>query len=373
MRMRRQLKNILTYVLAALVLLFISVLPCHAQSLSQAAARINLQVGTAVNPFFFSNPQYAETLAREFNMIEPENAMKWTATEPAPGKFNFTAGDEVIAFAAAHHMKVRGHNLLWGQHNPAWLDSGQFTTDQLRDMMKAHIIAVASHYRGKVFAWDVVNEALGNHGEVKPGIWYDRPGIGLAGKGTEYVAQAFRWAHQADPDALLFYNDYDAEGLNAKSNGIYAMVKDFKKRGVPIDGVGLQMHVGLDNVPKDVAANIERLTALGLQVQITEMDVRLPINSSGELLDPTDLERQAKIYGEIAKICAAHPGCTAFQTWGFTDRYTWIVNFTHGKYGQPLLFNAAYEPKPAYQAVLDALSKGDAKIARRRAEIAARH
>src|SRR5579859_3585929 len=188
--MRTKLKNILVPVLAALVFLFPFSIMCHAQSLSQAAARINLQVGTAVNPFFFSNPQYAQTVAREFNMIEPENAMKWTATEPASGKFNFTAGDEVVAFAAMHHMKVRGHNLLWGEHNPAWLASGQFTAEQLHDVMKAHIIAVASHYRGKVFAWDVVNEALGNHGEVKPGIWYDRPGIGLAGKGTEYVAQA---------------------------------------------------------------------------------------------------------------------------------------------------------------------------------------
>ena len=371
--MHRKLRNISTPVLATLVLLFPFVLPCPAQTLSQAAARINLQVGTAVNPALFSEPQYARTLAREFNMIEPENAMKWTATEPAPGEFNFTAGDAVVAFAVAHPMKVRGHNLLWGEHNPAWLGSGQFTTEQLHEMMKAHIIAVASHYRGKVFAWDVVNEALGNRGEVKHSIWYDRPGIGMAGKETEYVAQAFRWARQADPDALLFYNDYDAEGLNAKSNGIYAMVKDFKKRGLPIDGVGLQMHVGLDNVPGDVAANIERLTALGLQVQITEMDVRLPINSAGELLDPTDLERQAKVYGQIAEICASHPGCTAFQTWGFTDRYTWLVHFTQGKFGQPLLFNSTYEPKPAYQALMDTLNKADPNVAHRRAEIAARH
>lgn len=370
--MRKKSTKILALALATAIFPFLAVAPFTAQTLRQEAARINLLVGTAVNPSYFSEPQYAETVAREFNMIEPENAMKWTATEPAPGKFNFEAGDEVVAFAEAHHMKVRGHNLLWGVHNPAWLEFGHFTPQQLRKMMKAHIFTVAGHYRGEVFAWDVVNEAIGDHGEVKPSVWYDRPGIGLAGKGTEYVAQAFRWAHQADPKALLFYNDYDAEGLNAKSNGIYAMVKGFKRHGVPINGVGLQMHISLDHVPKHIAANIERLTALGLEVQITEMDVKLPINSLGALASPEDLERQAKVYGRIAKICVSHPDCTAFQTWGFTDKYTWIVHFTHGKYGQPLLFNAAYEPKPSFRAVLNALAQANTRVARRRTEIAQR-
>jgi len=344
-----------------------------AQSLRKEAQRLGLLVGTAVDPARFSEPLYAEMLASQFNMVEPENAMKWRAAEPARGQFNFTTGDQVVEFAEAHQMKVRGHNLLWGIFNPAWLTEGHFTPDELRSIMKNHIITVVSHYRGKVFAWDVVNEAFDRNGQLKHTLWYDRPGIGLAGQGTAYIAQAFRWAHQADPQALLFYNDYAAEGLNAKSDAIYAMVKDFKRRHVPIDGVGLQMHLmDLDQIPTSVADNIARLAALGVQVHITEMDVALPIDASGKPLHRADLSRQAKIYGEMATICAEQPGCTAFQTWGFTDKYSWIPHYTKGKKGDALLFDANYRPKPAYRAVLKAFAQAarkNPKTVERRLEI----
>ncbi len=333
-----------------------------AQSLRQEAQKLGLQVGAAVDPARFSEPLYAETVANQFNMVEPENAMKWPATEPARGQFSFAAGDQVVEFAEAHQMKVRGHNLLWGISNPAWLTEGHFTPDQLRRIMKNHIITVVSHYRGKVFAWDVVNEAFDRDGRLKHTLWYDRPGIGLAGRGTAYLAQAFRWAHQADPNALLFYNDYAAEGLNAKSDAIYAMVKDFKRRHVPIDGVGLQMHLmDLNQIPTSVAANIARLAALGVQVHITEMDVALPVDAGGKPLHRADLSRQAKIYGEMATLCAEQPGCTAFQTWGFTDKYSWIPHYTKGKKGDGLLFDSNYHPKPAYRAVLKAFKQAAKK------------
>lgn len=333
-----------------------------AQSLRQEAQKLGLQVGAAVDPARFSEPLYAETVANQFNMVEPENAMKWPATEPARGQFSFAAGDQVVEFAEAHQMKVRGHNLLWGISNPAWLTEGHFTPDQLRSIMKNHIITVVSHYRGKVFAWDVVNEAFDRDGRLKHTLWYDRPGIGLAGRGTAYLAQAFRWAHQADPNALLFYNDYAAEGLNAKSDAIYAMVKDFKRRHVPIDGVGLQMHLmDLNQIPTSVAANIARLAALGVQVHITEMDVALPVDAGGKPLHRADLSRQAKIYGEMATLCAEQPGCTAFQTWGFTDKYSWIPHYTRGKKGDGLLFDSNYHPKPAYRAVLKAFKQAAKK------------
>ncbi|MGH9350622.1 MAG: endo-1,4-beta-xylanase [Terriglobia bacterium] len=349
---------------------------CPAQTLRQGADEIGLRVGTAVNPRLFSDPAYSGTLGREFNMIEPENQMKWSAIEPAQGKFNFGPGDAVVAFAEAHGMQVRGHNLLWAIYNPSWLKQGNFTPKELRRIMKRHIQTEVKHYRGKVFAWDVVNEAIDQNGGVKHSIWYDQPGIGLAGKGTEYIAQAFRWARQADPKALLFYNDYDAEGLNAKSDAIYTMVKGFKKRGVPIDGVGLQMHLfDMDHLPSNVAANIERLAKLGLQVHITEMDVALPINDEGEPAHSGDLAEQAKVYQKMAAICASHPACTAFQTWGFTDKYSWIPGYTKGKKGAGLIFNAAYQPKPAYTAILDAFSaeaKADPAIKEQRLRFEAR-
>ncbi|HXJ91893.1 MAG TPA: endo-1,4-beta-xylanase [Terriglobia bacterium] len=345
-------------------------------SLREAAARIGLLMGAAVDPAHFSEAEYAETLTRELNMVEPENAMKWRHTEPARGQFTFEAGDQVVTFAEAHQMKVRGHNLLWATHNPAWLAQGRFTPPELREIMHEHIERVAGHYAGKVFAWDVVNEAFDKQGGLSHSIWYDRPGIGLASEGTAYIEQAFRWAHEADPTALLFYNDYAAEGLNAKSDAIYAMVKDFKRRGVPIDGIGLQMHLSLDDAARmgSLDANINRLAALGVQVHITEMDVGLAVASGeqasaqlpnaasnaasksgpNEAMTSADFRQQADLYSRVAGICARNPGCTAFQTWGFTDRYSWIPAFSHGKRGAALLFDADYKPKLCYDAVLKA-------------------
>jgi endo-1,4-beta-xylanase len=335
-----------------------------AQSLRQEAGRIGLLVGAAVDPNGFSQPDYAGTLASEFNMVEPENVMKWPTIEPSQNLFNFGPGDQVVAFAEAHHMKVRGHNLLWRVHNPAWLAQGHFTPEELSRIMERHITAEVRHFRGRVFAWDVVNEAFDSDGHLEHSIWYDRPGIGLANQRTEYIAQAFRWAHAADPKALLFYNDYAAEGLNPKSDAIYAMVKDFKRRGVPIDGVGLQMHLlDLNRVPTSVPANIARLARLGVQVHITEMDVALPV--SGGPPGAAQLARQAAIYRQMAMACAEQAACTAFQTWGFTDKYSWIPHFTKDRLGAALLFDASYKPKPAYRAILRAW----AKVARQQPQI----
>jgi len=327
-------------------------LAAHAQSLRQEADRIGILFGAAVNHRYLDQPAYTETLAREFNMIEAEDAMKWTATRPDANTFDFTAGDALVAFAQAHNMKVRGHNLLWGIHNPKWLDDAHYTPEQLSALMQQHITRVVEHYRGKVFAWDVVNEAFGEFGEVRDSIWYNKPGIGLAGKGAAYVEQAFRWAHAADPQALLFYNEAGADEINRKSDAMFAMVKDFKRRGVPIDGVGLQMHIFDPYVDaKSVAANMKRFVKLGVQVHITEMDVALPVDSAGNLRDPNDLARQAQIYRWAATACLRQRGCTAFQTWGFTDKYSWIPRYTHGTKGDALILDREYLPKPSYEAL----------------------
>ena len=201
----------------------------------------------------------------------------------------------------------------------------------------------------------MVNEALDEKGNFKDSPWYNQPGIGSPQKGSRYVEQAFRWAHEADPHALLFYNDGEGEGLNRKSDAIYAMARDFKERGVPIDGVGLQMHISqLDFDAAPVAANIRRLTALGLQVHITELDVSLPVEATGQATD-ADLRRQAEIYRDIAQTCLQNPRCTAIQTWGFTDKYSWIGSHSHGTRGAALLFDRDYRPKPAYDTLIGAI------------------
>jgi endo-1,4-beta-xylanase len=209
-----------------------------------------------------------------------------------------------------------------------------------------------SHYAGKVYAWDVVNEAFNDDGSMRSTIWYDQPGIGFAGMGTKYIEQALNWARAADPNAKLFYNDYNAEVMDAKSDAIYAMAQDFKNRGVPLDGVGFQFHIDLtfDNPTTlaSVASNFQRFAALGLDVHITELDIRVSDSSAASL------NAQAKLYGEIAAICVQQPACKLFQTWGFTDKHSWIPSFYPGM-GWALLWDANYQKKPAYASVLNSL------------------
>jgi endo-1,4-beta-xylanase len=332
----------------------------HEQSLRDIADASGILIGTAVRPAQLSEAAYATTLAREFNMLEPEDVLKWEVIHPAPQSFDFSQGDQVVDFASRHNMKVRGHTLVWHQQNPKWLTEGKYTSVELAQILENHIKTVVGHYRGKIFAWDVVNEAFDelHPGELRSTIWRDQPGIGTTNSnaaGYSYIERCFRWAHEADPQALLFYNEAEAETINPKSDAIYAMVRDFRQRGVPIDGVGFQMHVA--NLRVDVASissNISRFTALGVQVQITEMDVALPVDGEGNPRSD-DLKLQASIYREIVGACLSHPGCTAIQTWGFTDKYSWIGSHSKKTKGAALLFDRNYQPKPAYEALRNAL------------------
>jgi endo-1,4-beta-xylanase len=333
-------------------------------TLRDAAQSSGILIGAAARPAELSESAYAATLAREFNMLEPEDALKWETLRPDPQSFNFHQADQLVDFATRHNMKVRGHTLVWHRQLPMWLTQASFTPSQLSALLELHIKTVIAHYKGKIFAWDVANEAFdegARTGQLRSTLWYDQPGIGYAGQGSAYLAQCFRWAHEADPQALLFYNEAEADELNKKSDAVYAMVRDFKLHGVPIDGVGLQMHLG--GTPPNVAsisANIARFTALGLQVHVTEMDVSLPVDASGDA-SPADLQMQAHIYREIAEACLAHPGCTAIQTWGFTDKYSWIGSHSKKTRGAALLFDRNYQPKPAYQALRDALTQAKSR------------
>jgi len=344
------------------------------RSLREAAHSSGILIGAAVRPALLSEAAYAATLAREFNMVEPEDALKWEVVHPAEQSYDFSQGDQVVDFAARHGMKVRGHTLVWHRQNPKWLTEGKYSSEELAEILEEHIKTVVGHYRGKIFAWDVVNEAFDElrRGELRGTIWRDglaasfepRASSGparaeLAAHSPQqlysYIERCIRWAHEADPQALLFYNDAEAEVVNPKSDAIYAMVRDFRQRGVPIDGVGLQMHVA--HLHADVASiseNIRRLTALGVQVHISEMDVALPVDAVGDA-SPGDLQRQADIYREIIAACLAYKGCAAIQTWGFTDKYSWIGSHSKHTEGAALLFDRGYRAKPAYEAVRSAL------------------
>jgi endo-1,4-beta-xylanase len=337
-----------------------------AQTLGQAGAQRVLLIGAAADADEFGEPNrllepaYASTLGTQYTMLEPENAMKWNPIQPTQTTYNFEPGDMLTAFAAAHNMKTRGHNLCWGVYNPDWLNTlAQIATPAMMStVLQDHITTVMTHYKGQVFAWDVVNEAISDSAtgvgtNMKDSIWYDQPGIGLTGTG--FVEQALRWAHTADPNALLFYNDYNIEAPGPKFQALYNMAQDFVSRGVPLNGVGIQMHIDTTGYPDSAgfAQNIQQITALGLQVHITEMDVRIPVDASGNA-SASDLQAQAQTYQRILTICAQNPGCTAFQTWGFTDKYSWIPASYPG-YGAALPFDANYVPKPAFSSIVSTL------------------
>ncbi|HTR25682.1 MAG TPA: endo-1,4-beta-xylanase [Terriglobales bacterium] len=330
------------------------------QTLREAADQAHILIGAAARPAQLSEPAYAATLAREFNMLEPEDALKWETLRPDPQTFDFHQADQLVDFAQRHNMKVRGHTLLWHRQNPKWLTEGHYPPEQLSRFLETHIKTVVSHYKGKIFAWDVANEAFDErprNGEPRQTIWSAvRSQLATRNSQLAYLAQAFRWAHDADPQALLFYNEAEADEINKKSDAVHAMVRDFKKQGVPIDGIGLQMHIEKPPDIASISANIARFTALGLQVHITELDVSLPVDANGNAT-PADLEKQAEIYYQIAKACLNHPGCTAIQTWGFTDKYSWISSHSKKTRGAALLFDRNYQPKPAHEAIRTALQK----------------
>lgn len=324
-------------------------------TLRSLASPHSILMGTAADsPFLSSDSSYGSVLGTEYSQLQAENEMKFGLIHPEQNTYDFSGGDALVSFAQAHSMMVRGHTLVWYQEVPDWVTTGGFGATDLSSILQDHINTVMGHYAGKVYAWDVVNEAFNDDGTMRDTIWYDQPGIGFAGQGTAYIEQALRWAHAADPAAKLFYNDYNAETMDAKSDAIYAMAVDFKNRGVPLDGIGFQTHVDLtfDNTSTlaSFASNLQRFADLGLDVHITELDIRLSDNSS------TSLNAQAKLYGELMTMCVQQPRCKVFQTWGFTDKYSWIPNAFPG-WGWALLFDDTYQKKPAYTAISNALSQ----------------
>ncbi|MEV4752868.1 endo-1,4-beta-xylanase [Streptosporangium sp. NPDC049248] len=296
-------------------------------TLGAAAAQSGRYFGAAIAAGRLGDSTYVNILNREFNSVTAENEMKWDATEPSRGSFNYTNGDRIANHAIARGMKIRGHALLWHAQMPGWAQSLSGST--LRSAAINHVTQVATHYRGKIHSWDVVNEAFAD------GTSGGRRDSSLQRTGNDWIEAAFRAARAADPGAKLCYNDYNTDGINAKSTGIYNMVRDFKSRGVPIDCVGFQSHL-TNSVPGDYQANLQRFADLGVDVQITELDI------SGS--------NQANVYATVTRACLNVARCTGITVWGIRDSDSWRT-------GQnPLLFDAAGNKKAAYTSVLNTLN-----------------
>lgn len=274
--------------------------PLRAESLREAAAKWpQLRVGAALNPATLTGSEsaYAGTVRLHFNLPSPENATKWAAIRPDQYTYDWSDADAILQFARAGGQQARGHTLMWHQSIPAWVTNGGFSTDQIRDLLFHHIDTTAGRYRGELFCWDVVNEAFNDNGTLRSSFWYNQPGIGYAANGTRYIEEAFRRTSTADPNAELIYNDYSAETVNSKSDAIYAMAQDFLSRGVPLHGIGFQMHLISINY-SSMRTNFKRFNDLGLKLHITEMDVRIPVDSNG-VPTKADLDAQAEVYWNV--------------------------------------------------------------------------
>jgi endo-1,4-beta-xylanase len=314
-----------------------------ATPLGQLAAAKGKYYGTALDAGrVAAGGIYTQVAGTEFNVVTPGNEMKIDATEPNQNQFSFARGDQIVSFAQAHNQRVRGHTLVWHSQLPGWLTNGSFTATQLRAIMNNHIANVAGHYAGKVFAWDVVNEPFNEDGTRRASMWQTTLGDG-------YIAEALRAARAADPNAKLYINDFNTDGVNAKSTAMFNLAQSLLAQGVPLDGIGIQAHLILNQVPSTMQQNIQRFANLGLDVAITELDIRMQTPS-----DATKLSQQASNYTAVTNACLAVTRCVGITTWGVGDPDSWIPGVFSGQ-GAALLFNDSYQPKPAYNAVSVAL------------------
>ncbi|MEU3859096.1 endo-1,4-beta-xylanase [Streptomyces sp. NPDC028722] len=309
--------------------------------LRDLAAAKGKVVGTAVTGSRLTGA-YGDIAGSQFGSLTPGNAMKWETVEPTRGSFNWTEADQIVAFAQAHDQQVRGHTLVWHSQNPGWLTNGTWTPAQLGGLLQNHISTEVGRYKGKIAAWDVVNEPFNEDGTYRSDLWYN-------GLGPGYIANALTWAHAADPDAKLYINDYNVEGVNAKSTALYDLVKSLKAQGVPIGGVGLQAHLILGQVPSTLQQNIQRFADLGVDVAITELDVRMQLPA-----DSTELAQQAADFKSVVAACTAVTCCANVTVWGFTDADSWVPGTFPG-YGAATPYDENYQPKPAYHGIAEAL------------------
>ncbi|NCD71010.1 endo-1,4-beta-xylanase [Mucilaginibacter agri] len=318
-------------------------------------------LGVAVSPYSIKQTQQAGLIIREFNSITPENAMKMGPIHPEENRYNWQDADSIVAFAQAHGLKVRGHNLCWHEQTPRWLFYDQQGTllskEILLKRLRDHIFTVVNRYKGKIYAWDVVNEAIDDDSThfLRNSLWYKICG-------EDFIYKAFEYAHEADPKAVLFYNDYNTERPE-KRERVYKLLKKLIDAKVPINAVGLQAHWSIyEPGQKDLITTIERFASLGLKVQITELDMsiypwekspreRLPGESDTYTQDLE--QKQADQYAMAFKVFRKYKDViTGVTFWNISDQHTWLDEYpVKGRKNYPLLFDQNLQRKKAYQSV----------------------
>lgn len=312
--------------------------------------------GVAVAPLHLQEGKFHQNLiATHFNSIVAENVMKPEKIQPVEGTFTFEEGDKIIAFAQMHHMSVRGHTLLWHQQTPEWMfedgEGKQVSREQLLNRIRTHIMTTMTHYKGQIEVWDVVNEVISDEGEYRESKYFKIIGL-------DYIETAFKIAKEADPNAKLFINDYGIEGNCPKRTAIYKLVKALLEKGVPIDGIGIQCHIN-EVVPdlEELRETIHLFAALGLEVQITELDISLYTDKEQPSIQPNReiLEKQAIRYANLFQLLREEKEyITNVTFWGISDDISWLNNFpTKGRGDAPLLFDTLGQAKPALKAIIE--------------------
>ena len=327
------------------------------ETIRQLAKERGRFIGTILNSEWFNDaiePEFQEIHKTQFNVVVAENEMKFDATEPKEDEFNFEKGDKMIKYAQANGLRVRGHALAWHSQVANWVNNYSGQKEKLLAVLKNHITKVVSHWKGKIAEWDVVNEAVNDDYNAD---WRSTNSVWYEGIGAEFLDSAFVWAHEADPDAELCYNDYSLEwGLRegSKASFVVEQVKRWKANGIPITCVGTQTHIEIahETTPQNVRALAKALAELNVTLNITELDIGFPKGSAGKLTE-ADYAKQGHLYRQFMDVFLEEPNMGEFVIWGLTDAHSWLDE-QQGK-TEGLLYDKQYKPKPAFDSVMASL------------------
>ncbi|MEZ4687237.1 MAG: endo-1,4-beta-xylanase [Bacteroidia bacterium] len=324
--------------------------PCTFEQALHGQAPYPLGFAADVAAFRF-DPDYQNHSSFHFNSITAENALKMEHIQPARGGFEFVQADSLVNLALRKGMRVHGHTLIWHNQNPPWLSTFSGDRQAWIDLMKEHINTVIQHFSGRIHSWDVVNEAFEDNGDLRETVW--RNGIG-----DDYIELAFQFAAEADPDAMLFYNDYNLWRKSAKCRAVLALAEHLQKKGIPIQGIGFQGHIDIRGPgQREIELALEELSALGLQVHISELDVSVnPLGKASPDLEG-NFGKQAEVYRMVAEAYTSSvPADQQFGItfWGLADAHSWIPSFFN-RADAPLLWDANYMPKPALCGFMDGI------------------
>ena len=317
----------------------------NAQNLLKDAMAFRL--GASVNPRLLTdNEAYRNIASNEFTSLTAENHMKMMLVHPAADRFDFTRGDEIVAFATATGKRIHGHTLVWHNQVPQWMKDFQGDQKAWEALLKDHIQTVVTHYKGKVSGWDVVNESFLDDGSLRPSLWADHI--------PDYIAKSFQWAHEADPTAVLFYNDYGQDSKPKK------MQANLKQRKLPIHGLGLQMHINIDSKKEEISQVIDQSAKTGLAIHFSELDIAVnPKNNPDFNYDEKAAQAQNELFAFVFTSFRNIPVKQQYGItfWNISDKDSWLRGYFKRPKEYPLLFDENYAKKPAYSELINSLNK----------------